>query len=69
MLDLPSIGEGVSSIRIASKTDGVILVVEAERVKREVVMRIKSKLDKFGANIFGVVLNKRKYYIPKWLYS
>jgi capsular exopolysaccharide synthesis family protein len=52
---------------LASKVDGVILVVEAERTKTEVVRRIKKGLEATGATIIGVVLNKKRKYIPEFL--
>ncbi|MBN2323613.1 MAG: hypothetical protein JXQ30_07760 [Spirochaetes bacterium] len=68
VLDLPSINEGVASVKTASAADGMILVIESEKVRREVVSHAKAKLEQSGANIFGVVLNKRRYYIPQWMY-
>ncbi|WP_420263808.1 CpsD/CapB family tyrosine-protein kinase [Candidatus Magnetominusculus dajiuhuensis] len=49
--------------------DGVIMVVECEKTKWQVVDLAKSKLESAGANIIGAVLNKRKFYIPRWLYG
>ncbi len=52
---------------LAEKMDGVILVVEAERTKAEVVRKIRKDLESTGVNILGVVLNKKKNYIPEYL--
>jgi Mrp family chromosome partitioning ATPase len=52
---------------LAEKMDGVILVVEAERTKAEVVRKIRKDLESTGVNILGVVLNKKKNYIPDYL--
>lgn len=52
---------------LAEKMDGVILVVEAERTKTEVVQKIRKDLESTGVNILGVVLNKKKNYIPDYL--
>jgi len=69
ILDLPSISEGAAAVKSAGLANGVILIIESEKVRREVVMRAKERLEKAGAQIIGVVLNKRKYYIPRWLYK
>jgi len=69
VLDLPAISEGVSAAKSAGNADGTILVIESEKVRREVVAHAKEMLKRHGANLFGVVLNKRKYYIPKWVYG
>jgi capsular exopolysaccharide synthesis family protein len=52
---------------LAEKMDGVILVVEAERTKTEVVRKIRKDLEATGVNILGVVLNKKRKYIPEIL--
>lgn len=54
---------------IAGFFDGVVLVVECERTRWEVVRDAKERLTKAGGRILGVALNKRRYYIPKALYA
>lgn len=54
---------------IVSKVDGVILVVEAEKTKWQVALSVKEKIIKSGGNIIGTVFNKRKYYIPDFIYK
>lgn len=54
---------------IAKFFDGIIFVVECEKTKWEVVQQAKEKILNAGGNILGVVLNKRKYYIPQKLYG
>ena len=56
------------SFFLASKVDGVILVVESERTKKQVVKKIKKELEWGGPiNLLGIVLNKKKNYIPAML--
>ena len=54
---------------IATKVDGVILVVEADRTPVAEAEAAKRQLDKVGARILGVVLNRRRSYIPAFLES
>jgi uncharacterized protein involved in exopolysaccharide biosynthesis/Mrp family chromosome partitioning ATPase len=68
IFDLPPVKEGSSTARLASLTDGVVLVVEAERVRWEVALRTRNSLMAAHANVIGAVLNKRKFYVPTWLY-
>jgi len=68
ILDLPSISEGVDALKSSAIADGILYVIESEKVRREVMKHIKEKLNTAGAKLFGVVLNKRRLYIPKWLY-
>jgi len=49
--------------------DGIVLVVECERTRWEVVQDAKERLVKAGGNVLGVALNKRRYYIPKAIYA
>ncbi len=54
---------------IVSMVDGVVLVVEAEKTRWPVALSVKEKIERSGGKILGVVFNKRKYYIPQWLYK
>ena len=69
IFDCPSVERDPNAAaRLSSMVDGLILVVEAEGIKWEVLDRIKNRLEKANTNILGVVLNKRKFYVPKWIY-
>jgi uncharacterized protein involved in exopolysaccharide biosynthesis/Mrp family chromosome partitioning ATPase len=68
VFDLPPIFKSNSVLRLASQVDGVILVLEAESVSWEVARRAKRLLSQHKAKLVGVVLNKRKFHIPPWIY-
>ena len=53
---------------LSEKVDGVILVVRSGKIRRQVAIRAKKELEETGARLLGVVLNRRKYHIPDWLY-
>lgn len=53
---------------LAGEMDGVILVVHAGATRWEVAQRAKEQLQMAEANILGVVLNRRHYYIPNFIY-
>ncbi len=53
---------------IAGAVDKVVLLVEAKVTRSEVVDRSIQKLKSGGAEISGIVLTKREFFIPKWLY-
>ena len=69
VVDVPALNDASSAARLASLCDGVVLVVEAERLRWEVAQRAKEQLIKSNANVLGVVLNKRRFHIPEWLYQ
>lgn len=48
--------------------DGVILGIECGRTRWEVVRHYEARLRESNANLLGVVLNKRKYVIPRRFY-
>jgi capsular exopolysaccharide synthesis family protein len=54
---------------LASQVDGVVLVVHAGRTRWEVVQNAKQQLEMAHATIGGIVLNRKKYVIPKFLYK
>jgi uncharacterized protein involved in exopolysaccharide biosynthesis/Mrp family chromosome partitioning ATPase len=69
VFDTPAFWEGSHPICLYSAVDAVILVVEAERVRWETAQRARDRLVDSGANVFGVVLNKRRFHVPDWLYQ
>ena len=69
VIDMPPLFEASHTARLAGLCDGVIMVVEAEQARREVAHQAKQELLRWNANLVGVVLNKRRFYIPKWIYQ
>ena len=69
ILDAAPIGSCSESQAICSKVDGVLLVIEAGKTRRQVAQRAKKELEDAGGKLLGVVLNKRKYHIPEWIYK
>jgi len=45
---------------VASKCDGVLLVINTGKVKRQAALRVKEGLDRVNARLLGVVLNNMK---------
>ncbi|KKK59613.1 hypothetical protein LCGC14_3032650, partial [marine sediment metagenome] len=69
ILDAPPVNGCSESRILGPKVDGVILVLESGKTRRQVAIRAKQELEDAGAKVLGVVLNKRKYYIPHWIYK
>jgi protein-tyrosine kinase len=57
------------SVAISRFADGVVLVIEAERTRRQVIESVKSRIERNGGNVLGIVFNKRRYYIPEFIYK
>lgn len=68
ILDLPSVLDDGSTRMLARLANQALLVIEAEKVRWQVLKDVCEKLTDAGVVIRGAVLNKRKYYIPGWLY-
>ncbi|MBI5591080.1 MAG: P-loop NTPase [Deltaproteobacteria bacterium] len=68
IFDSPAVWEGNYADSLGTLVDAVILVAEAEKVRWETAQRAKDLLIEARANVLGIVLNKRQFYIPEWLY-
>jgi succinoglycan biosynthesis transport protein ExoP len=49
--------------------DGTILVIEAERTVSVAAARTTMSIEAAGGHLLGLVLNKRRYIIPDWIYG
>jgi Mrp family chromosome partitioning ATPase len=68
LIDCPSMQESGDAAFFASAADGVVMVVEAERTRKEQVNSALKTIEMADANVLGCVLNKRRYPIPNWIY-
>jgi capsular exopolysaccharide synthesis family protein len=68
LLDTLPAGKVVDSAALSRHADGVIIVVEANVTRQEVLENTIKVLRANRANVVGIVLNKRDLHIPKWLY-
>ena len=67
VFDLPPANCSDELMRLTPLLDGIVLVVEAERVQCDEVLRANENLTHCGARILGVALNKYQQPIPQWL--
>jgi Mrp family chromosome partitioning ATPase len=65
ILDCPSVYSGRFFETIPKLSDGIILVVEAEKLRPAMVRQIIQMLEQQGITCFGIVLNKAHQYVPK----
>jgi capsular exopolysaccharide synthesis family protein len=63
-IDAPPVTLYPDSRALAPLVDGVVLVVEADVTPVSVANRAAQMIRETGANLIGVVLNKRRDYIP-----
>lgn len=69
LIDVPAMEQGAFVSKIASLCDGVIMVIESERLRWEVAQDCRRQFASGGVKTIGAVLNKRRFYIPKWIYK
>jgi capsular exopolysaccharide synthesis family protein len=67
VFDMPAVGESNSVTRLASRLDGILLVVEADRVGSAAARRTSKALSQAGVHLLGAVLNKRRGIMSPWL--
>jgi Mrp family chromosome partitioning ATPase len=48
--------------------DGVVLIVQAERNRPEIIRQAQSLIENAGGRLIGAILNRRHTYIPDFLY-
>jgi Mrp family chromosome partitioning ATPase len=68
IFDMLDSAQGGTGLSLSGQLDGILLVIEAERVRYEVARRVKELLVRSGARVLGAVMNKRPQHIPNWLY-
>jgi Mrp family chromosome partitioning ATPase len=69
LVDSPPATSSPDGIAISRNVDGVVLVLEAEKTRWPVADSVKDKITNNGGKILGVVFNKRRYYIPEFIYK
>jgi Mrp family chromosome partitioning ATPase len=68
IIDAPPVIPYVDPTLLAGAADGVAVVVEANNTRAEVLDRACDRLKRSKANIWGMILNKREFHIPGWIY-
>jgi protein-tyrosine kinase len=68
LVDSAPLNRSLEALVLSRPVDGVVLIVEAESTRSEVADKSVEMIRKHGGDILGVVLNKRKYPIPNYIY-
>jgi Mrp family chromosome partitioning ATPase len=58
IVDSPPVLSVADAAILANAADGVVLVADAGRTRREMARRAKESLERAGANLLGMVLNR-----------
>jgi Mrp family chromosome partitioning ATPase len=68
LIDAPPVIGSPETPPLATYSDGVVVVVHSGKTKREIVQRALNIIGQFEGNVLGLVLNRKKYYIPDFIY-
>jgi hypothetical protein len=69
IIDAPSLEASYTGVAIARQADLVLAVVAAEETRAAVANNLIDRIDAVGAEVTGVILNKRRFHIPRMIYS
>ena len=58
IIDTPPLGSVIDAAVVSKQCDGTIMVIEDNAISYRFAQRVKDQLDKAGAKLLGVVLNK-----------
>ncbi len=68
IIDSAPFGGMADPVNLAQAAAGTILVLEAGRTVREVAAETTDALRGAGIRVLGAVLNRRRFYVPEWIY-
>jgi receptor protein-tyrosine kinase len=69
LISAPALSRESEATFIGQLADGVVLIVEANQTRREMVRRVKEQLESARVQILGAVLDQRTFPIPDKLYQ
>jgi Mrp family chromosome partitioning ATPase len=69
LVDAPPVNDYADAALFGKFADGLVLVVEAHKTRRDATIRAKKTLDEAAVALLGAVLNKRTFPIPRFLYK
>lgn len=69
LIEAPPALESPVGAALGRIADGILLVLEAEKTRWQVAENVQEILKNGGGNVLGVVLNKRRYHVPNFIYQ
>lgn len=68
VIDAPALQGHPETLVLCRKADAVVLVIRAGQTRNHSALWARQQIQKAHGNLAGVVLNRRKYYVPDWIY-
>jgi protein-tyrosine kinase len=69
LVDCPPVNVYEDAAAIAAQCDAVVLVLQAGRTTRQEAHAAKRLLERGNCQLLGLFLNRRKFYIPRFIYD
>ncbi|MBN1165276.1 MAG: CpsD/CapB family tyrosine-protein kinase [Candidatus Krumholzibacteriota bacterium] len=69
LIDTSAALEAAETPIIGSYAEGTVIIIQAGKTKREVIKRAIMLIEKHKGTFLGTVLNRKKYYIPEFIYK
>lgn len=68
IVDAPPLGASTDAVLLSSVVDGTVVVVDAGKTRWQVIKRWIEQIETQRGQILGVILNKRRDFIPGFIY-
>ena len=65
----PPITKFPGAINLAGQADGTILIIDFGKTRKQVAQKAKKNIEESNGKFIGTIINRRKYYIPEFLYK
>lgn len=69
VIDSPAPTDSPDMLALSAKVDGVVLVIQADQTRFHQAKRTKELIEANGGKLLGLVFNKRRFFIPDWIYK
>jgi Mrp family chromosome partitioning ATPase len=69
VIDCPSVNSSRYTALAPGAADGIIFVIQAEKARPALVAHARDTIEQAGGRIIGAVLNRRRNYVPRFLYK
>ncbi|HME08508.1 MAG TPA: hypothetical protein VKG25_15745 [Bryobacteraceae bacterium] len=69
LIDCSPLNESGDALRLSQEADGVFLVVDAGKTRRDQISYAQKMFAQTGRSLQGLILNRRTYPIPEFLYK
>ncbi len=67
LVDAPPVSISPMGFSLLSRTDGVVLVVRAEKTRCPEAVNLKERISREGGKVVGAIYNDRRHYAPRCL--